>query len=163
MTRAQQRRGNTGQNIAKSCLERMGIAMVEKIGTPVRLVPVNPAENIYKVYYGEKVSGDHHGILPGSGIGVLAETKTILDRNLVWSDLREHQPARLQEWADNGGLSLLVWVSGENYEDVFVMMFPIDGFGPGKGISKLKAVYEHGLTKYYLAHGIIKEKVLSAE
>jgi hypothetical protein len=81
------------------------------------------------------VSGDHRGILPG-GRSVLAETKTILERNLVWSDLRDHQPERLDEHTRWGGLTFLVWVSARG---VFIMRWPIPGFGPGKGITLEKA------------------------
>src|ERR1041385_7095311 len=94
----EQRIGKHGQNIAASVLSgRCGINMVEQIGTPVNLIPVRSTRpGIYQVIWGEKVSGDHRGLI-GNGISVLAETKTILDRNLRYSDLREHQPGRLSE------------------------------------------------------------------
>ena len=130
MTRAQQRIGAAGQNVAASALRGLGIEMVEQIGTPIHLVPSRQCKGAYRVIYGEKVSGDHRGILPG-GISVLAETKTVLERNLRWSDLREHQPERLSDHAALGGLSLLVWVHSTG---VFVMKWPILGFGPGDGM-----------------------------
>ena len=130
MTRREQATGKAGEEQAASALRRFGCEMVEKIGTPVRLIPAK-ITGTYKVIFGEKVSGDHRAILPG-GRSVLAETKTILERNLTWSDLREHQPERLDQHADCGGLSLLVWVSSGG---VFIMQWPIDGFGPGIGIT----------------------------
>ena len=87
--------GKHGQNIAASALSRIGIEMVEQIGTPVKLIPFSvQRRDVFRVVFGEKVSGDHRGILCG-GRSVLAETKTILDRCLRYSDLREHQPGRL--------------------------------------------------------------------
>lgn len=135
MSKSEDRTGKAGQNYAASALTILGIRMVEKIGTPVILIP-SRIKGLFKVRYEEKVSGDHRGILPG-GRSVLAETKTILNRNLTYSDLREHQPARLTMHAELGGLSLLVWVRAP-YE-IYVMEWPIEGFGPGKGITPERA------------------------
>ena len=134
--RAQQTIGKHGQNVAASSMSQLGIEMVEQIGTPVKLIPVdNHRKDVFRVVFGEKVSGDHRGILYG-GRSVLAETKTILDRNLRYSDLREHQPGRLTSHATFGGLSLLVWVHGSG---VYIMEWPIEGFVEGKSITTEKA------------------------
>lgn len=134
--KAQQRIGRAGQNIAASALSRIGIELVEMIGTPVYLTPASRTrKDIFRVRFGEKVSGDHRGILPG-GRSVLVETKTILDRNLVLSDFREHQPQRLTDHALFGGLSLVVWVHSSN---TYVMEWPIEGFKAGKGITPEQA------------------------
>lgn len=165
MSKSEDRRGKRGQNIAKSCLSRIGVEMVEKIGTPTRCIPVSPAltkQGIYRVIYEESVSGDHRGILPG-GISVLAETKTIYDRKLRWSDLRDHQPERLQEHHDHEGISLLVWVNGETYDDVYIMTWPIYGFGPRKSIALDLARFEHGITLQIINSIRKKEKILPAE
>lgn len=111
--------------------------MVEKIGTPVVLVPAGNVRGrqAFFVTYEEKVSGDHRGILEG-GTSVLAETKTIMDRNLAWSDLRDHQPTRLDQHNELGGVSLLVWV---HHTGVYVMRWPVSGFGPRKSITPEQA------------------------
>jgi hypothetical protein len=62
----------------------------------------------------------------------MAEVKTIDQHNLRWSDFRPHQPAALTEHADLGGLTLVIWVYGN---EQFVLSWPIPGFGPGKSIS----------------------------
>lgn len=130
--REQQLVGKHGQNLAASSMSQIGIEMVEQIGTPVKLTPASSTrKDIFRVAFGEKVSGDHRGILYG-GISVLAETKTILDRNLRYSDLREHQPGRLSAHATFGGVSLLVWVHNSG---VYIMRWPIEGFVSGKSIS----------------------------
>lgn len=133
----EQRIGKHGQNTAAAVLSgRCGINMVEQIGTPVILLPVQTQRrNTYQVIFGEKVSGDHRGLI-GNGISVLAETKTILDRNLRYSDLREHQPARLSEHANYGGISLLVWVHGTG---AYVMRWSVEGFEAGTSITRARA------------------------
>lgn len=132
MTKKQQVIGKGGEERAANTLRSLGIRMVEKIGTPVRLIPAKQP-NTYFVIWGDKVSGDHHGIIPYTGRYVLAETKTMLDHNLRWSDLREHQPERLSEHANLGGLSLLVWVHSDG---IYVMQWPIPGFQSGKSIDR---------------------------
>lgn len=129
MTRHEQRIGKEGEALAESALRQIGLEMIEKIGTPVRIIPGRAP------IWGEKVSGDYRALLPG-GISVLIECKTIMDRNLVWSDLREHQPGCLTRHAELGGISLLVWV---HTSGVYVMQWPIDGFGPRKNISPERA------------------------
>lgn len=145
----EQKIGKDGEQKARSVLDGLGLEMIEKIGTPVNLIPVRSAhqKNVFFVVFGEKVAADHRAMLP-DGRSVLIEVKTIYDRNLVWSDLREHQPAKLQQHADLNGLSLLVWVHDSG---VYVMRFPINGFGPGKGITPEHAAEENAQTIGYIS------------
>jgi hypothetical protein len=139
--------GKHGQKLARSVLSgRCGIHMVEPIATPAIYLPVNLKQNIFRVIFGEKVSGDHTGII-GNGIFVKAETKTVLEGNLTWSHLRDHQPEKLTQHSDYGGISLLVWVYGD---DAWVMTWPIDGFGPGKSITRERAQELDRETRDYL-------------
>lgn len=147
MTKREHQTGKHGQERARSVLSGMGLEMIEQIGTPVKLIPVpGKRKNIYQVIWGEKVAGDHRAMLP-NGRSVLIEVKTVYERNLVWSDLRDHQPAKLQQHADLNGLSLLVWVHDTG---VYVMRFPINGFGPGKGIRPEQAAEHHAVTDGYI-------------
>ena len=134
MSGLQQRIGKVGQEYAAVALRSLGVEMVEKIGTPVILIKTK-TPGVFRVIFEETVSGDHHGILPG-GRYVLAETKTVFDRNLVWSDFRDHQPTALTKHAELGGVALVVWV---NSSGSHVMRWPIPGFGPGKGITPEQA------------------------
>ena len=149
MTKTQQLVGSRGEGTTKSILSGMGINMIERIATPVKLIPyhLGARRDVYRVVWGEKVSGDHRGLLV-NGVSVLAETKTILDRNLRYGDLREHQPGKLQEHTDSNGLSLLVWVHSSG---VYVMRWPIDGFGPGKSIGVDRAESERIAAVAYIS------------
>lgn len=135
--RINQKVGAAGEEQVKQALGRIGVLMVEKIGTPVKLH--NPgfmaSKDVFRVFWGEKVSGDHRGVGP-YGLSILAETKTMLDRNLRWSDLRPHQPERLTYHSDLGGISLLVWV---HHTGTYIMNWPVDDFGPDQSISPEKA------------------------
>ena len=135
MSKTEQEVGKAGEKLAKKVLKQRGVQMPEKIGTPVRLEPTmtHSGRPAFYVYFGDKVSGDTMGILD-DGTRVLAETKTIYNRNLRWSDLREHQPEQLDLNKEYNGVSLLVWVSTHG---VFVMdwNFPDDSFKPGKGMT----------------------------
>jgi len=142
--KAEKETGARGEREAQSVLSGMGIEMLEKVGTPIKAFPAG--KGLFKVIWGEKVSGDRRGILPG-GISVLIEVKTILDKNLIYSDLRKHQPDRLVTHASWGGLSLLVWVHNSG---TYVMMFPIEGFVPRKSLTPEVARHQHQLTLDWL-------------
>jgi len=126
--------GNHGENLAKSVLASRGVLMVEKIGTPIKAL--RQRSGLYKVVWEEKVSGDHRGIMY-DGRSVLAETKTVLTRNLRWSDFSEHQPLRLAEHR-KFAVSLLVWVH-ETGTFVLDFAFPNGDFGPGHGLTPNRA------------------------
>ena len=136
MSRTDQKIGKAGQEHAAAALRRAGVSMVEQIATPISLIPSGHNDGTFRVQWGERVSGDHRGILEGSGRSVLAETKTVLARNLQYSDLREHQPDRLTLHHELGGVSLLVWV---HHSGIFIMRWPIAGFEPHTSITPERA------------------------
>lgn len=148
MARQQQKIGEQGEQLAESRLRSIGFEMIEKIGTPVKMaslpqhgftalrkVGINP-KMVRKVIFGEKVAGDRRAIIPPLGRSVLIETKTILARNLRWSDLRPHQPGKLDEHSIQGGVSLIAWV---HESGVYILQWPVTGFEKGKSISPEKA------------------------
>ena len=150
MTRQNQRVGKHGQQQAASYLVGIGLEMVEPIGTPVTLIKAGARNDVFRVIWGEKVSGDHRALLP-DGSSVLIETKTVLDGNLTYSHLREHQPERLSRHASIGtAVSLLVWV---HHSGIYVMQWTpggIPGFEPRKSITPERAKYLHKLCMEYL-------------
>lgn len=150
MARAQQSIGKHGQKQAASFLEGFGLLMVEPIGTPVTLLPAGTRKDVFRVIWGEKVSGDHRALLP-DGSSVLIETKTVIDGNLTYSHLREHQPERLSRHASIGqAVSLLVWVHSFG---IYVMRWGADGipgFEPRKSITPQRAEELHNETMVFL-------------
>lgn len=143
--------GKHGENLAHSILNGLGLEFIERIGTPVKLIKIpGHRQGVYQVIFGEKVAADHRAMLP-DGRSVLIEVKTILDRNLAWSDLREHQPTKLQQHTDLNGLSLLVWVHDT---DIYVMRWPIEGFGPRKSIAPHQAAIHHDRAVSYIRNCI---------
>jgi hypothetical protein len=156
MSRREQSIGKKGENLAAQTLRNLGVLMVEKIGTPVRLIPSGHNDNTFRVIYGEKVSGDHRGIMP-DGRSVLAECKTILDRNLSWSDLRDHQPERLTEHTNALGLTLLIWVHSSG---VYVMEWAdvVQFFGPGHPLKQNTAEMVDRNTRMLLESYAMQEK-----
>lgn len=147
MTRQQQKVGHDGESLAENVLRSLGVRCLERIGTPVRLIPHPTQSGYYRVIWGEKVAADRRGIM-SDGRSVLVEVKTILDRNLSWSDLREHQPGALSEHSENHGLSLLVWV---HHSGVYVLEWPVPGFGPHKSIPVDFAKSHDERTKFLIA------------
>lgn len=134
MTRRQQQIGKQGEQLAETVLRLRGVNLVQHIGTPVHLIPHPTAKKYFRVIWGERVAGDRRGVLD-DGTSVLAEVKTVLNANLRWSDFRDHQPGQLSDHAVLA-VSLVVWVHSSG---VYVMRWPIDGFGRGKSITPDRA------------------------
>lgn len=134
MSRVSQSIGAAGDEQGAAALARMGVLLLERVSTPIRRIP-HPTQREYcKVIYGEPVSGDWRGVWV-DGTSVLVEIKTAMDRNLVWSDFKPHQPGALSAHAELA-MSLLVWVSSAG---IFVLHWPVPGFGPGHGLTVERA------------------------
>lgn len=158
----EQQIGKHGEQLAESVLNGLGIELLEKVGTPVKLIPVtHRLRNVFQVIFGERVSADRRGILP-NGRSVLIEVKTIMDKNLTWGALRPHQPGALTRHAEFNGLTLLVWVHSSG---VYVMLWPILNFMHGKGITPEQAAQKHESTVRYIAALLeqIKQESLTDE
>lgn len=128
MTRVEQRIGASGEELVAARLRAIGVEFVHRIGTPVRLVGG-------RAIFGEKVAGDLRGVACG-GVSVLVEVKTILDRNLRYSDFRPHQPKMLDEHAAAGGISLVAWVHNSG---VYIMRWRIPDFFSGQSLPVWRA------------------------
>lgn len=131
MARREAKLGKAGEEHAMNRVRALGVEMVEPIGTPFTIIKAGK-NNWFQGFFGEKVSGDARGILCPEGRSVLIETKTIMDRNLQWGDLREHQPERLTRHTEYGGWTLLVWVHSSG---IYIMEWPIRDFHHGKSIT----------------------------
>lgn len=131
-----QAKGKRGEDIAATLLRQRGVLMVEKIATPVRIIGTVKirGEKYHKIVWGEKVSGDYRGLLPG-GRRVLCEAKAP-QNNLRWSDFTEHQRQQLTKNAKAGGLSLVAYLSDRGN---FLMQWPIPGFRKYTSIAPEKA------------------------
>lgn len=133
--------GNTGEEIARLQLRALGIELVEKVATPVKLKPYYDhirgavVPGVFYVEYAEKVSGDVRGVLPG-GISVHCEVKVKDEDKIKNSVIKKHQRAWLDNHAAIGGLSLFVWVC---FHEVFILRWPIEGFVPGTTLSVERA------------------------
>ncbi len=149
MSRNEQLVGSHGQQRAASYLAGIGLEMVEEIGNPYRIIRQLPNKH-FEVVFTETASGDHNARLP-DGSFVLIETKTVMDGNLTYSHLREHQPDRLSRHASIGrAVSLLVWV---HHSGIYIMRWKsdgIEGFGYRKSITPERARVLHDECMAYL-------------
>jgi hypothetical protein len=138
MSRANQQVGKNGQRQVASMLAGMGLLMVEEIGNPYEIIR-KMSNGHFEVIFSGVASGDHNARLP-DGSFVLVETKTVLDGNLTYSHLREHQPERLSRHAAIGwAVSLLCWVHSNG---IYIMQWGadgIEGFEPRKSITPERA------------------------
>ncbi len=128
-------KGTAGESIAHYALNGLGLKMVAKIQSgwePHRWI--DRKRGIAMIHPMPKVAGDFHAITE-TGKSVLVEVKH-RKGNLIWSSFASHQKQRLTEHAGYGGLSIIVWVASD---DVFILQWPIEGFGPRKSITHERA------------------------
>ena len=134
--RRNQRMGKSGEEKAARALGRLGLLMIEEIGTPFKIVATKEQGNFkwHRIKWGKKVSADHTALMPNSGgRRVLIEVKSTQKReNLIWSKLEDHQPQRLTMNVEHGAVSLLVWVRLD-VGVVNIMQWPVPGFRKGRG------------------------------
>jgi len=128
--------GNEGEERALNRLHAIGVLMPQEIGTPFVLTK-RFTNGLFRGYWKKKVIGDIFGHTT-SGIAILAEVKTILDRNLHWSDLDTHQTNFLTKHAENA-ISLLIWWHSTGLYIMNWMDVLATGFGPGKGLTEQQA------------------------
>lgn len=141
MGRRENKAGKRGEEIARRELAKIGVYNIEKIGTPFTITQTKKIGNriFYAGFFGEKVAADWRGETE-NGVSVLCEVKTTHNKNLTWSALRPHQPAKL---SNHRGISLLVWVYETDWsEDVYIMRWDdmlSAGFCKGHGITPIMA------------------------
>ena len=134
--------GKKAEKIVANRLRSMGLKIVEPIGTPVRLTPYRSQygkviRGVFRVVFGDRVSGDIKAFVPG-GRGVLCEVKYTgdIDR-LQYSRLKDHQVEALWKCLEVGGLPLLAWV---NDWGVFVMEWPLKDLRNGHRLSWMMSI-----------------------
>jgi len=132
MAKISQRKGKKGEEWARKDLTRLGVLCVSPRATPFRIIATKPGSQWVRIIRSEKVSGDLDGHR-SDGVHILAEVKTTNGGNLTWSLLTkhgEHQAENLDRHARHA-IALVVWVRLP--DEIFILDWPIPGFGPGRG------------------------------
>lgn len=92
-------------NISNKVYSRKGIALVQKIATPMK--PIRRGKQIVSAYYEEKSTLDYIGIYGGIPIAFDAkETKETTRFPL--SNVQDHQIEFMKKWYKHGGLAFLL-------------------------------------------------------
>lgn len=132
--RRSQRSGSVGESIGAMTLRLKGLKMVADMPTPIKIIGNKKigGQHWVRVVYSARVYGDISAIVPETGQRVLCEVKTYSGDRLRFSALKPHQVAALNENHENGGLSILIWVSDYG---VCCMQWPVPGFMPRKSLS----------------------------
>lgn len=125
-------KGEVTQTCFQWRLLALGVQMVETVHSAWIVTRVKG--KIVGAKPAQKVNGDFRGVLPG-GRSVLVEVKS--REHLVFSDLEAHQVRGLDAHRAAGGLSMLgwQWPGGDA-----LMVWPVVGFGPGKGMTPAQAL-----------------------
>jgi len=135
--RANKRRGDAVEKRVARLLADMGYVMIERVHTPWGVI--RNGKRIVSAFPREKVSGDFRAVKPFSpcggmylGLSVLVEVKSRPNR-LLWSSLKPHQRAALDEHA---AYSAHTWLFWEDSETGIIRKYkwPVAGFGKCKSL-----------------------------
>lgn len=92
-------------NMANTTYKRKGIALVQKIPTPMK--PIRRGKQIISAYYEEKSTLDFIGVYKGIPIAFDAkETKE--ENRLPLNNVQDHQIEFMKEWDKHGGIAFLL-------------------------------------------------------
>ncbi|MBC8589353.1 Holliday junction resolvase RecU [Paratissierella segnis] len=92
-------------NISNKTYKRKGIALVQKIATPMK--PIRRGKQIVSAYYEEKSTLDYIGLYNGTPIAFDAkETKE--ENRFPLSNVADHQIDFMGEWDKYGGITFLL-------------------------------------------------------
>lgn len=119
--------GVIGETLTRSALQIAGLAEIERVHTPFKIIR-NSRGQIINAVPEQKVSGDFRAVDPTNGKSVLVEAKTRSGDRVIWSDLEDHQVEALNGHVKAGAIALLSVV----LEDKAILLeWPVPGFGPG--------------------------------
>ncbi|WP_313232478.1 Holliday junction resolvase RecU [Tissierella praeacuta] len=92
-------------NISNKVYQRKGIALVQKIPTPMK--PIRRGKQITSAYYEEKSTLDYIGVYEGVPIAFDAkETKE--ENRFPLGNIQDHQIEFMKNWYNHGGLAFLL-------------------------------------------------------
>lgn len=92
-------------NISNKVYQRKGIALVQKIPTPMK--PIRRGKQIASAYYEEKSTLDYIGVYEGVPIAFDAK-ETREENRFPLSNIQDHQIEFMRGWDKHGGLAFLL-------------------------------------------------------
>jgi hypothetical protein len=129
--RCQQKRADMAEVIIRNRLIAIGFVEVSKVETG----------RDHRGKHVRRVAGDWTMLSPFDGRGGLCEVKSHKgeetlggDLRLHWTDLREHQPRRLDGYAKAGAWAFLAWVGPHGIALLSWRKLRAIGFAPGRGV-----------------------------
>jgi len=132
------KQGAAGEDVAATVLWQLGLVRIRRIESAWTVIRwLDAAKHIAIVFPSKKVDGDFTAMTP-EGKGVLIEVKTVDDRNLRWSDFKDHQIEALDDHSQYS-LALVVFVFRPS-PGYAILEWPISGFKKGKGLSIERAL-----------------------
>ena len=97
-----------------------GVATVQKIPTPVKVLNVNRNGKLTG-FYEKKSTVDYIGVWQGTGICFDAK-ETKIETRFDLSNVKDHQYGYMKDWHESGGLSFLI-VSFVTLDEIYYLPF----------------------------------------
>lgn len=118
-------------NLSNEQYRRQGIALIQKIPTPIVPVEIDgESRNIKKAYFDQKSTVDYIGVM--GGIPLCFDAKETGKPYLPFSNIHPHQVEFMRDFNRQGGLAFLL-VHFTLYQEYFLLPFEV-----------LEACYESG-------------------
>lgn len=94
-------------NLTNEQYEKRGIALIQKIPTPIKPVEFDTAARTIKLaYFEQKSTVDYIGVM--DGIPICFDAKETARKSLPFSNIHEHQVEFMKKFDQQGGLAFLL-------------------------------------------------------
>ncbi len=103
-------------NLTNEQYDKRGVALIQKIPTPVTPVEFDPSSRMIRLaYFDQKSTVDYVGVM--RGIPLCFDAKETGKKNLPLGNIHPHQVTYMEKFAAQGGLSFLIvhFTEGNDY------------------------------------------------
>lgn len=108
-------------NISNEAYREKGLALIQKIPTPITPIEMNSAHNqITLAYFDQKSTVDYIGVV--QGIPVCFDAKECADKLWSLQNLHEHQMEFMREFERQGGISFII-LSFTQFQESYYIPF----------------------------------------
>jgi recombination protein U len=105
-------------NLSNEQYQKEGLAVIQKIPTPIKPVQIDNERHITLAYFEQKSTVDYIGVM--AGIPICFDAKECGKKSLPFSNIHPHQVAFMNDFAAQGGLAFLL-VHFTDYKETYVL------------------------------------------
>jgi len=136
-------------NLTNTLYTQRGLAIVQKIPTPITPVEVNNINRtISKAYFGQQSTVDYIGVT--QGIAICFDAKETSRQSLPLSNIHSHQIAFMKNFEKQGGICFFLVSFIQSSEVFFLPFSELKPYWDGCAMGERKSIPYDGFNKLYL-------------